>query len=56
MAAFKTRKGQSGGGIKLPMNETIFIILAILAAIVLIYAAIKYGGGLKDVALDIIGG
>lgn len=60
MAAFKAkakaRKGQSGGGIKLAMNETIFMILALLAAVVLIYVAVRYGSGLKDAALNIIEG
>ncbi len=56
MAVFKARKGQSGGGIKLAMNETIFMILAFFAAVILIYAAVRYGGGLKEAALNIIEG
>jgi|GEM_PF-1774896 len=56
MVLLKTRKGQSGGGIKLAMNETIFMILAIFAAIILIYVAVRYGGGLKDATLNVIEG
>lgn len=45
------RKGSSGGGgVKLAMNEFIFLAIALLATALIIYIAVRYGGSLGTVA------
>lgn len=37
------------GGVRLSMNEFIFLAIALLATAILIYVAVRYGNSLRDI-------